>query len=364
MPEPPDGTNTAICMGVMTLPAQMPKKTQPAKLRVGFVPLVDCAPLVVAHEFGFFHKYDLRVTLQRELGWATVRDKIIYRELDAAHALAAMPLAATLGLGSIPCDCLTAIILSFNGNGITIAAGLYDSCFKGKTTLRDEIHRLRRKKVFTFGVVAQFSSHRHLLRKWLSAQGVDPERDVRIVIVPPPQMVANLKAGNLDGFCVGEPWNATAAIGRVGVLVASSADLEPHPEKVLLVQREFAEKRSDEHIRLVAALLEACEWCAKPGHHEELIALLARPEYVGVPAAALRRGVMELCNFPDRKLAEPADDQAAWLLTLMRAGALCPQPEKLTMPLARRVFRVDLFEQAARLLSTKTSALEYETIRS
>ncbi len=100
-------------MGVTRLPAQMPKKTQPAKLQVGFVPLVDCAPLVVAHEFGFFHKYDLRVSLQRELGWATVRDKIIYRELDASHALAAMPLAATLGLGSIPCECLTAILLEF-----------------------------------------------------------------------------------------------------------------------------------------------------------------------------------------------------------------------------------------------------------
>ncbi len=106
------------------------------------------------------------------------------------------------------------------------------------------------------------------------------------------------------------------------------------------------------------------EWCAQPGNHEELIATLARPEYVGVPAAALRRGVRTLCTFPDRTLAEPANDHAAWLLTLMRASGLCPQPERLTMALARRVFRGDLFEQAACLVLTKTPAHDYETIRS
>ena len=260
-------------------------------------------------QLGLFQKYELRVSLQRELGWATVRDKIIYGELDAAHALAPMPLAAALGLGSVPCECVTAAVLSLNGNGITVSTRLFDSCFKRRIIPR-QIRRLRRAKIFTFGVVAPFSSHRHLLRKWLKGQGIEPEHEVRIVVVPPPQMVSNLKAGNLDGFCVGEPWNTAATAAHAGVCVATSDELDSgHPEKVLMVRREFAEKRAQEHIALVAALLESCEWCAERGNRERLITTLARPEYVGVPATTLRRGVEEFCLFPDRANAGPSGDK-------------------------------------------------------
>jgi ABC-type nitrate/sulfonate/bicarbonate transport system substrate-binding protein len=346
--------------------AQAAKKlgtVRPA-LRVGFVPLTDCAPLVMAHELGLFQKYNLHVSLERELGWATVRDKIIHGELDAAHALAPMPLAATLGLGSIPCDCVTALILSLNGNGITVSTKLFNSCFNEGTPFLDEIRRLRRDRIFTFGVVAPFSSHRHLLRKWLKGQGIDPESDVRIVVVPPAQMVSNLKVGNLDGFCVGEPWNTAATAAKVGVCVAASEELDAgHPEKVLLVRREFAEKRAQEHIALVAALVEACEWCAATDNREQLIATLARPEYVGMPSTTLRRGVEEFCVFPDRNNAGPSGDKVAWTLDLMRASGLCPQAGQLDMALARRIFRVDLFDQAARLVSANPSEKEHETIR-
>jgi ABC-type nitrate/sulfonate/bicarbonate transport system substrate-binding protein len=364
MPEPPDGTDAACSPGDGEIQLGMSKKMQSASLRLGFVPLTDCAPLVMAHELGLFRKFDLRVSLQRELGWATVRDKIIHRELDAAHALAPMPLAAVLGLGSVPCDCLTALVLSMNGNGITVSTSLFDCCFKRGTSFISEIRRLRREKTFTFGVVASFSSHRYLLRKWLKGQGVDPERDVRIVVVPPPQMVSNLKTGNLDGFCAGEPWNTAAAAARVGVCVATSDELDPrHPEKVLMVRREFAEKRAPEHIRLVAALLEACEWCAERDNRDRLITTLARPEYVGVSAASLRRGVEESCLFPDRNHAGPSDDKAAWTLELMRTSGLCPQPELLNMALARRAFRLDHFEQAVGLLSANPTRQDYETVR-
>ncbi len=343
---------------------KMNKTLQNVSLRLGFVPLTDCAPLVMAHELGLFRKYDLRVSLQRELGWATVRDKIIHRELDAAHALAAMPLAASLGLGSVPCDCLAGLVLSLNGNGITVSNRLYLSCFRGKATLADEIRRLRREKIFTFGVVAPFSSHRHLLRKWLVANGVDPVREVRLVIVPPPQMVPNLKAGNLDGFCVGEPWNTVAAAAHAGVCVATSAELDPeHPEKVLMLRREFAEKRTPEHIALIAALIEACEWCAEPANRDELVATLERPEYVGVPAASLRRSIEEFCIFPNRANAAPSADKAAWVVELIRASGLCDQPEKLTATLTRRAFHLDHYDQAVRLLATNSNTQAHETIR-
>jgi ABC-type nitrate/sulfonate/bicarbonate transport system substrate-binding protein len=156
------------------------------------------------------------VKLKRELGWATVRDKINYGELEAAHALAAMPVTTTLGLGSIPCDCLTALVLNLNGNAITLSNDLWKRGVRDGETLRAEIKRSPRAKVLTFGVVFPFSSHRHLLRKWLASHGIDPERDVRIVVVPPPQMAANLKAGHLDGFCVGEPWNSVTVQSRAG----------------------------------------------------------------------------------------------------------------------------------------------------
>ena len=330
-------------------------------LRLGFVPLTDCAPLVIAHELGFFRKYGLRVTLSSELGWATIRDKIIHNELDAAHALVGMPVAATLGLGSIPCECLTALVLNLHGNAITLSNELWRCGVRDGETLRHEIHRTRKTRSFTFGVVYSFSSHNYLLRNWLLSSGIQPDRDVRIVIVPPPQMVANLKAGHLDGFCVGEPWNSLAVQSKVGVVAATSAELDPgHPEKVLMVRREFAEKRFDEHLALVAALIEACEFCDVCENHDEIVSILSRPEYVNVSEAVLRRGlsgpldfghgrvhaVQDFCVFHGRDVNEPSSDKAAWILQNIRTSGLCKEPAELNFAFGKRVFRADLFEKA------------------
>jgi ABC-type nitrate/sulfonate/bicarbonate transport system substrate-binding protein len=333
-------------------------------LRLGFVPLTDCAPLVMAQELGLFEKYGLRVALSRELGWATVRDKIIHGELDAAHALAAMPAAATLGLGSVACDCLTALVLNLNGNAITLSNDLWNSGVRDGKSLREEIKRVRREKMYTFGAVFPFSSHRHLLRQWLAAHGIDPDRDVRIVIVPPPQMALNLQAGNLDGFCVGEPWNSVAVQSGAGWIAATSAELDAgHPEKVLMVRHDFAVKRGEEHVALIAALLEACEYCDQPENHDEIIETLARPEYVGVPEAALRHGISgtlnfghgisrnveDFCLFHRHDANEPSGGKAAWALELVRASGFCPGPSTLNFALGRKCFRPDIYEQANEL---------------
>jgi ABC-type nitrate/sulfonate/bicarbonate transport system substrate-binding protein len=180
------------------------------KLRVGFVPLTDCAPLVMAEDLGLYQKYGLDVRLHRELGWATIRDKIIYGELDAAHAVAGMPFAATLGLGSVKCDCLTGLVLNLHGNALTLSTPLAQQGVTDGASLRAELIQLRGERTLTFGIVSPVSSHHFLLRTWLSAAGINPDRDVRIVVVPPPQMVANLKSGNLDGCCVGEPCMKTS----------------------------------------------------------------------------------------------------------------------------------------------------------
>jgi ABC-type nitrate/sulfonate/bicarbonate transport system substrate-binding protein len=342
-------------------PARPLPAAKKAALRVGFVPLTDCAPLVMAQELGLYKNYGLNVVLSRELGWATIRDKIIHRDLDAAHALAAMPVAATLGLGSVASDCLTALVLNLNGNAITLSSDLWKRGVRDGKTLREEIIRSRREKTYTFGAVFPFSSHRHLLRRWFSAHGIDSERDVRIVIVPPPQMVANLKAGNLDGFCVGEPWNSVAVQARTGWIAATSAELDAlHPEKVLMVRADFAASRSEEHIALVAALLEACEFCDAPENHERIIATLARPEYLGVSADSLRHGIAgaisfghdtertvgDFCIFHRDNANEPSGEKAAWALELVRASGLCPQPSAINFAGAQKIFRADIFEAA------------------
>jgi ABC-type nitrate/sulfonate/bicarbonate transport system substrate-binding protein len=330
------------------------------ELRIGFVPLTDCAPLVMAQELGLFRKQGLRVRLQRELGWATIRDKIIYGELDGAHALAAMPVAAALGLGSIKCECLTGLVLSLHGNAITLSTELHKRGVRDGVSLRDEISRRRREKIFTFAAVAPFSSHYFLLRKWLVKSGIDPECDVRIVIVPPPQMAANLKEGHLDGFCVGEPWNTVAAQAKTGWRVANSADLDPgHPEKVLMARADFAEKREPEHLALLAALLEACAFCDRPENHEQIAATLAEPQFVGVSRAALRPGLRGEIRavFSEQDANEPFDRRMAWIMEQMRSCATAVDPSVFNASLRRRVYRLDIFEKAVRLSqSTKLPA--------
>lgn len=336
-------------------------KTGQRKLRVGFVPLTDCAPLVMAHELGLFRKFGLDVMLSRELGWATIRDKVIHGELEAAHAVAGLPVAATLGLGSIPCDCLTALVLNLHGNAITLSNELWKSGVRDGATLRAEINRLRREKAFTFGVVHTFSSHNFLLRDWLKASGIHPDHDVRIVVVPPPQMAANLKAGNLDGFCVGEPWNSAAIQSRAGWCAATSAELAPgHPEKILMVRRDFAEERDEEHLALIAALLEACKFCDAPDNREQIIATLAQPAYVNVPAGVLRCGFSaefdfghgEVRSIPNfnvfhrHNANEPSADKAAWILQRLRTSGLCADASMLNVGLGQRVFRKDIFARA------------------
>ena len=357
-------------------PSRPLREAKETKLRVGFVPLTDCAPLVMAQELGLYKKFGVNVELSRELGWATIRDKIIHCELDAAHALAAMPVAATLGLGSVACDCLTALVLNLNGNAITLSNDLWQRGVRDGKTLREEIIRARREKIFTFGVVFSFSSHRHLLRRWFAAHGIEAERDVRIVVVPPPQMVANLKTGNLDGFCVGEPWNSVAVQARGGWIAATSSELDAlHPEKVLMVRSDFAAKRHEEHVALVAALLEACEFCDQPENHERIIATLARPEFVGADATALRHGingeldfghatersVSDFCIFHRDNANEPSGDKAAWAMELIRASGFCPEPSAINFAFAKKIFRTDIFESASEL-SRQTRVVRKEVV--
>jgi ABC-type nitrate/sulfonate/bicarbonate transport system substrate-binding protein len=233
-------------------------------------------------------------------------------------------------------------------------------------SLRQEIDRSRGRRKYTFGVVFPYSSHNFLLRHWLAAGGINPDSDVKIVVVPAPCMFDNLKAGNLDGYCVGEPWNSVAIKDGVGHCVCISGEMSPnHPEKVLMVRRTFAEQYPDEHLRLVAALLEACIYCDDPTHREQMIEILSRPEYVNVSPECLRQSLIGPFNcghdrvkaasefhiFHRHAANEPSTEKAAWVMRhMVNFGALRNQTIQ-PVNLATSVFREDLFENASRLIT-------------
>jgi len=326
--------------------------------------------LVVARELGLFDKYEVRVRLSREIGWATVRDKICYGELDAAHALGPMVFAAGLGLESPRIDCLAGVVLNRHGNAITLSKSLWESARHGGSLrgfLRDRRERL------VVGIPFLCSSHHFLARAWFRSQGLSPEQVAHFVVVPPPQMAANLKAGHLAAYCVGEPWNSVAVLAGSGMIAATSAEIAPlHPEKVLMVRRDFAETRAEEHVRLIAAMLEACSFCDAPQNQPQILELLARREYVNAPIEALRPSLAghlsglhggeerrdDFTIFARDDTNEPSEEKAAWILQGMRASGLSGNSAAQDLALAKRVFRMDIFEQALCLRNSANSAPE------
>lgn len=328
-------------------------------LRLGFLPLTDAAPLIVAQELGIFARHGLRVSLQREVGWATIRDKIIYHELDAAPAPAPMLWSAQLGLGCAPTAVLTALVLSLHGNALTLSNALRDEGVTDATTLRKVARDRRGERRLTFGVVFPYSSHHLLLRQWLLAAGIDPENEVRIAIVPPAQMFRNLLAGTIDGYCSGEPWNTMAVQAGAGWCPTWSASQSPgHVEKVLMVTARFAEQRPDEHAALVAALAEAGAWCDEPQNRDALGSLLSPAAYLNVRAATILpalRGRFDCGHgrvertpdffvFHRGDAAVPTAAKAADIQAELRAAGLLPAGTDPKLP--QQLFRDDLHHQA------------------
>lgn len=340
----------------------MPIPLSPSRpLRLGFLALTDAAPLIAAQELGCFARRGLTVELCREVGWATIRDKVIYGELDGAHAPAPMLWAAKLGLDCAPADLCTAFVFNLHGNALTLSVRLWEAGVRDAATLRDNALRRRGENKLMFGIVFPHSMHHVLLRQWLRDARLDPERDVRIAVVPPGQMFRNLVAGTLDGYCAGEPWNTLAVQQNQGWCPAWSAALAPgHVEKVLLVRSVFAERRAAEHAALVAALTEAAAWCDVPANRPALARLLAGPASLnlaaGVIAPALlgrfspRPGTSE--SVPDFMVFHrgdanaPTAARASTLQNELVASGLIPRSLLPASGLHRRLFREDLYREA------------------
>ena len=334
---------------------------RPRLLRVGFLALTDAAPFAAADHLGLFARHGLRVELRREIGWATIREKIIYGELDAAQAPAPMLWSIQLGLGCAPCDVLTAQILNLHGNAFTLSTALREAGVRDAASLREHARHRRSRQPLTFGVVFPFSSHHLLLRDWLRVAGLEPDRDVRIVVVPPAQMFRNLVAGTIDGFCSGDPWNSLAVREGAGWCPMWTAAYAPrHVEKVLLVTRRFAETRAAEHAALVAALSVAGAWCEDPANREALATLLSEARWLNLPARVIApsllgkfdcgygrvESVRDFHVFHGGDANVPTADKAAALQHALRAAGLVPSAAASDPELPRRLFREDLHRDA------------------
>jgi ABC-type nitrate/sulfonate/bicarbonate transport system substrate-binding protein len=331
-------------------------------IRLGFVALTDCAPIVMAQELGLFRKHGLEVTLSREVGWATIRDKIIYGELDAAHAPAGMLVAVSCGVGAVQCDCVTGLVLNLHGNAITLSETLWERGVRDGATLRAYLDDAQDR--LTFGIVYPHSSHAVILRNWLKAHRIDPERDIQLVVVPPAQVHPNLKAGHLGGYCVGDPWNSLAVMSRTGWIAAASHELAPgHPEKVLMLRRDFAEEHEREHLALIAALIEAGHFCDVPENRERMIETLATPEFVNAPIQAVHMSLGGVFDFGHGRVEktsrqhvfhaghanEPSAEKARWVIENLTNSGAVVDPSLIPAEQAAACFRPDLFHQALQL---------------
>ena len=261
-------------------------------VRIGFKPLVDCAPLLVARELDLFKKHGVKVELSCEVGWATIREKLLYGQLDAVHAIAGLALAMRLGLSSPPCRVVAPFVFNLHGNAITLSRDLWNRGVRDAASLKMLIRSTPSRR-FTFSTVSRFSSHFFLLRQWLTEGGINPDKDVRIVVLPPTQMVGNLEAGLIDGGCVGEPWNSAAIARGIGWIAATSEQLAPgHPEKILLTTESFMDLHPEETAAIIAALKEACAFCDADKNRAEVARILFRTGYFGVTEEILKKSLI------------------------------------------------------------------------
>jgi two-component system, oxyanion-binding sensor len=274
-------------------------------LHIGFIPLVDAAALIVAVDKGFCAEQGLDVRLVREVSWSNVRDKLNIGLFDAAHLLAPVAIASSLGLGHVKVAIAAPFNLGINGNAITVSPALqaaimdeidgdrFDPLVTSRALAR--LVAKRRKagvEPLTFGMTFPFSTHNYQLRFWMAAGGVDPDEDVHLVVLPPPFMVDSITNGQVDAFCVGAPWNSIAVDRGVGHILHFVSDiLERAAEKVLAVRQSWSEENPDVVTSLVRAASRAAEFIEQPGSRAEAAQILAQPEPIGVDAEVIRRAL-------------------------------------------------------------------------
>lgn len=370
--------------GAMLLPGVMQAawaagsdKPELATVRVGFIPLTDCAPLAIAALKGFDKKYGISLQPSKEASWAAVRDKLVAGELDAAHILYGMLYGLELGIASKPQQMANLMTLNRNGQAITLSSDLQAQGVSDSHGLKRLIDQ-KAPGSYTFAHTFPTGTHAMWLYYWLANAGIDPFADVRMVVVPPPQMVMNMRIGNMVGFCVGEPWNARAINDRIGFTAATSQQIWPdHPEKILGARSDWVARYPNTARALVAALLEAQRWIeASADNTRETARILARRAWLNTKEQYLSgRMLGEYDNgigkrwhddhpmrfFQQGEASYPWLSDGMWFLTQFRRwGLLKSAPDYQAV--AQRINRIDLWKEAAQAVGGITAPTQ--TLRS
>ena len=354
-------TLSVLLTGITSFKMQVPAR----KIKLGFIPLTDCAPLVVAKELGLFEKYGVDVELEKEASWAVVRDKMLDGEIDGAHCLFSMPLSVFTGIGGkAGSEMKIAMVLNNNGQSITLSK---DFCglvgFKEINKVASAVKNVQARKEVTFAMTFPGGTHDIWLRNWLAACGVN-SKSVGIITIPPPQMVANMRVDNMEGFCVGEPWNGVAATQNVGFTHISTQDIwKNHPEKALVVNSSFANDKESLK-KVMKAIIEACRWLDVMGNRAKAASWLSKPNYVNAPVQVLEarlKGSYDLgCDLGVQKYKDdymlfynngivntPKKSYAMWFLAqYVRFGYLKSDPDY--KGIAEKLILDDVFNEVAK----------------
>ncbi len=345
----------------------------PDTITAGFLPLTDSAILVAARECGFAEQEGVMLNLIRETSWANIRDRMAVGHFEAAHMLAPMPVASNLGMTPLDLPLIAPFALGLGGNAVTVSLTLWrEMLASGAGDVRDPgtvgkaLHRVvcerdaKGHKPLQFAVVHPHSGHNFDLRYWLAACGINPQRDVEIVIVPPPLMADALASGQIDGFCVGEPWNSVAvAAGHGRIVTVKAAIWKYGPEKVLGVRADWAQSCPEPLARLLRALYRAALWCGSSSNLQVLAEILSGPAYLDLPKQLIARAltgrlavdkhafanVDDFFTPCDRLATFPWPSHALWFYSQMvRWQQIAYDPSQVAI--VRSSYRPDLYRSA------------------
>ena len=331
------------------------------EVRIGFIPLTDCASVVMAAVNKFDEKYGIKIIPTKEASWASVRDKLVNGELDAAHVLYGLIYGVQMGIGGPKKDMANLMTINNNGQGLSLSRQLAD---KGATDLNSLVALMKKEpRDYTFAQTFPTGTHAMWLYYWLASAGVNPLRDVKSVVVPPPQMVANARVGNMDGFSVGEPWNHRGIMDGVSIHAASSQDVwKDHPEKILATTAEFAKNNPNTCRAMIMAVLEASRWIdASNANKMRMADVVAQKSYINTNVNVINERILgryqnglgkswddpnHMKFFNDGAVNFPYLSDGMWFMTQhKRWGLLKDHPDYLAM--AKQINRIDLYTEAA-----------------
>jgi nitrate/nitrite transport system substrate-binding protein len=345
-------------------------KPEKEEVRIGFIPLTDCASVVMASVLGFDKKHGVKIIPTKEASWAGVRDKLVNGELDMAHVLYGLVYGVHLGIGGPKKDMAVLMSLNNNGQAITLSRGLAAKGAVDGPSLARQMNSEKRE--YTFAGTFPTGTHAMWLYYWLAASGIDPFRDAKVITVPPPQMVANMRVGNMDGFCVGEPWGHRAIVDGIGVTAITTQDIwRDHPEKTLGTTSEFVERHPNTCRAVTMAILEASRWIdASLQNKVRMAETVAQKSYINTGVDAINQRILgryqnglgktwddphHMKFFNDGAVNFPYLSDGMWFLTQhKRWGLLKEHPDYLAV--AQQINRIALYREAAGALKISVPA--------